>query len=292
MNSLFRTATVELANFLSTHLPSLREDWWKKHVESRLSFHQQRRVRQRQLKKLEQLDFAALLRVLDQNWYELSQTLNLPREGRTWVKELQTVRNKWAHLTAQSVAVSEVYRDADTLGRVFNMLGAAPESVAAVEAEKADALATMAAERGVGIGPSEPPSGKTDATDEDRTAGSGHESSEGLETTFQVGNLVALRSDPTVLMPIIEVMPGGAECRYRVFHDNRMATYYESQLQDPDQTEEPQPQLNAKELRAYLTSLQILSPSTSHLHSLGAGDSHLLSPREFPKPPDSPGTAN
>ena len=271
MNKLFRTATVELANFLSTHLPSLSEDWWKSHVESRLSFHQQRRVRERQLKKLEQLDFAALLRVLDQNWYELSRALNLPREGRTWVKELQTVRNKWAHLSAQSVAASEVYRDADTLGRLFNMLGAAPESVAAVEAEKADALATMAAERGVGIGSSEPSSGKTGATDEDSTAVSGSESSGGSETIFQVGNLVALRSDPTVLMPIIEVMPGGAECRYRVFHDNRMDTYYESQLQDPDQTEEPQPQLNAKELRAYLTSLQILSPSTSHLYSLRSG---------------------
>jgi Swt1-like HEPN len=45
---------------------------------------------------------AALLRVLDQNWFELSNMLRLPREGRTWVKELQTVRNKWAHISSES----------------------------------------------------------------------------------------------------------------------------------------------------------------------------------------------
>ena len=271
MNKLFQTAAIELADFLSKHLPSLSRDWWKSHVENRLSFHQQRRVRERGLKKLEQLDFAALLRLLDQNWYELSQMLNLPREGRTWVKELQTVRNKWAHLSAESLAASEVYRDADTLGRLFNMLAAGPESVAAVEAEKADAFAAMATERGVGTGPSEPAAGESKATDDGDTAIAGSRSPVNSVTTFQVGNLVALRTDPTILMPVVEVLSGGAECRYRVFRDNRMATYYESQLQGPDQTEELQSQLTAKELRSYLTSLQILSPSTSHLYSLRSG---------------------
>ena len=271
MTRLIQTATVELADFLSAHLPSLSEDWWKDHVETRLTFHQQRRVREHGLQKLEQLDFAALLRVLDQNWYELSRALSLPREGRTWVKELQTVRNKWAHLSAQSLAASEVYRAADTVGRLFNTLGAAPESVSAVEAEKADALATMAAERGVVTGPSEPAAGKNEAVDEDAIQGSGSGSSGRPETTYQAGNLVALRSDPTVLMPVIEVMPGGAECRYQVFHDNRKATYYESQLQHPDQTEDPQPQLSAKKLHAYLTGLHLLSPSTANLYSLRSG---------------------
>jgi hypothetical protein len=45
-------------------------------------------VAERGHKALRQLDFAALLRVLDQNWYELTNALRLPREGRTWGKEL------------------------------------------------------------------------------------------------------------------------------------------------------------------------------------------------------------
>ena len=228
-------------------------------------------MRERELTTLEQLDFAALLRVLDQNWHELSQVLSLPREGRTWVKELQTVRNKWAHLSAQTMEASEVYRDADTLGRLLDMLGAAPESAAAVEAAKTDALASMATARGVMAGSSEPAEGTGEPAVEETAQGGGSGSSGPPETMFQVGSLVALRSDPAIVMPVIEVVPSGAECRYRVFQDTRKVTYYESQLRHPEQTEEAQPRPSAADLRAYLTSLHLLSPSTANLHSLRSG---------------------
>ena len=140
MHELIRTATAELAAFLAAHLPTLGEGWWKTHVADRLSFQQQRTVEERGLTRLEQLDFAALLRILDQNWYELSQALDLPREGRTWVRELQAVRNRGAHLSASPVRAEDLYRDADTLARVLDMLGVAPASVAAVAAVKRDAL--------------------------------------------------------------------------------------------------------------------------------------------------------
>jgi hypothetical protein len=141
MNDLIQLATRELAQFLSAQLPALSEDWWNKHVVDRLSFQQQRMVQEVGLKSLQQLDFAALLRVFDHNWYELSNKLNLPREGRTWVKEMQTVRNKWAHLSAQAMPASEIYRDADTLGRLLGMLGAGQASIEVVELAKADAVA-------------------------------------------------------------------------------------------------------------------------------------------------------
>lgn len=96
MNGLVRITTLELVRFLSTHLPNLSEDWWEKHLVNRLSFQQQRMVQERGFKRLEQLDLAALLRrVLDQNWFALSTDLRLPREGRSWIKGLQSVRNKW-----------------------------------------------------------------------------------------------------------------------------------------------------------------------------------------------------
>ena len=37
---------------------------------------------------------------------------------------------------------------------------------------------------------------------------------------FKVGDLVALRSDPNIQFPVMQVIPGGAECRYRVFQNN------------------------------------------------------------------------
>jgi len=48
-------------------------------VIGKLTFQQQSLARQNNLRVLEQLDLAALLRVADQNWYELSPRLNLAR---------------------------------------------------------------------------------------------------------------------------------------------------------------------------------------------------------------------
>src|SRR5439155_271014 len=96
---------------------------------------------------LRDLDFAALLRVLDQNWLELSSALSLPKEARNWVKELQTVRNKWAHQSAQDVPPSEMYRDADTLERVLTIVGATREVLSLVEATKTEALTQLSGDK-------------------------------------------------------------------------------------------------------------------------------------------------
>lgn len=158
MNELIHAATAELAQFLAAKLPNISSEWWQRHVVDRLSFQQQRTVQERGFHTLQQLDFAALLRVLDQNWYELSGANGLPREGRNWVRELQTVRNKWAHLSVEAMPDSEVYRDVDTLGRLLTAIGVAPEVLSKVASVKAVALAAMARaqQSNVGTGPREP----------------------------------------------------------------------------------------------------------------------------------------
>ena len=156
MHDLIRIATREVAAFLSAHLPALGPEWWTTHVEGQLSYTQRQRVRERGLTKLEQLDLAALLRIVDRNWFELAQTTNLPREGRDWARELQNVRNRWAHASTEQEAVEDTYRDADTLARCLRMLGAGTDSIAAVETVKSAALREMAAAGGVRAASSEP----------------------------------------------------------------------------------------------------------------------------------------
>ena len=266
MNELMRMATADLAQYLSDKLLPLATDWWQKHVLNRLSFQQQRMVQERGYERLQQLDFAALLRVLDQNWYELSNTENLPREGRTWVKELQAVRNKWAHLSSEAIPASESYRDADTLGRLLGMIGAEVATVAAVETTKEEAVRTMA---GTNLPTAKATTVQLDQTvQEANTEGTGAASATSL---FKAGDLVALRSDAATIMPVIEVLPGGAERRYRVFQNGTKATYYESQLQALAAETDEYDVLNVEELHARLTSLQILSPSTANLFSLRSG---------------------
>lgn len=269
MNDLIRIATVELARFLLIELPKLSPEWWQKHVVDRLSFQQQRMVLERGYKTLQQLDFAALLRVLDQNWYELSRTVNLHREGRSWVKELQAVRNRWAHLSAESMPASEIYRDADTIGRLLAMIGTDPTLLKMSESAKAAALATMAGSGSTNAAESSLPT--TAPAVNTGLRASMEPAVVAIASMFRVGDLVALRSDPKVLLPVMEVLPGGAECRYRVFQNNAKCVYYESQLQIAAVTADERKVLSVRELHAHLTSLQILSPSTSSLFSLRSG---------------------
>ena len=155
MQDLIRIATRELAAFLSTHLPALDPQWWTTHVEEQLTHRQHQWVRERGLTRLDQLDLAALLRIVDRNWYELSQTANLPREGRDWVRELQNVRNKWAHASTEQETFEDTFRDADTLARCLRMLSAEAESIAAVETVKSATFQEMTAASGLRATPSQ-----------------------------------------------------------------------------------------------------------------------------------------
>ena len=261
MNDLIHIATVDLIRFLSTHLPNLSDEWWEKHVVDRLSFQQQRMVQGHAFTRLEQLDLAALLRVLDQNWFELSADLLLPREGRNWVKELQTVRNKWAHASIEEKPMSEQFRDADTLGRLLDLLGVEGDSREAVEKAKSVAFAAMVPKPPLnetsGVGRQTP---ETKNSDEYSPA-----------ALFSVGELVALQSDPAMVFPVIEVIEGGPERRCTVFQNGVKQTYYESQLQSTPESTTESEVIDIRKLHAHLTSLQILSPSTAILFSLRSG---------------------
>ena len=93
---------------------------------------------------------------------------------------------------------------------------------------------------------------------------------------FHPGQLVALRSNPTVAFAVIEVVPGEPEYRYRVFHEQQTATYYDRQLQAVPNQAKQRVVLSAPAVRAYLTALQILSPTMGKLYSIHAGRVHFL----------------
>ena len=98
-----------------------------------------------------------------------------------------------------------------------------------------------------------------------------HASAFSAISLFKVGDLVALKSKPGNPLPVMEVMPGGVEFRYRVFENNAKTTYYESQLVASEIESDKRPLITVAELQARLTALKILSPSTEHLFSLRSG---------------------
>jgi hypothetical protein len=98
MFSILANETAEtLRSFLASVVPEVSEEWWNNTVIPALSFQQQRLVEEKHITSLSGLDLAALLRILDKNWYDISSRRNLGSEARTWTREMQHIRNKWAH---------------------------------------------------------------------------------------------------------------------------------------------------------------------------------------------------
>ena len=136
--------TNQLTHVLKDSLPKISTTWWKSLVIEKLTF-QQRLYRQYNPDSLEQLDLAALLRVVDQNWYELTQKLNLNKEARNWLKEAQTnIRNRWAHAPADGLPDEVYYRDLDTIERLLQTFDANAETLDKISAEKQNLLLKIA----------------------------------------------------------------------------------------------------------------------------------------------------
>lgn len=122
--AILNTLTDQLISVLSNALPKISNSWWESLVVDGLTFQQRSQAKQNNLHTLEQLDLAALLWVVDQNWYELSQQLNLDKSARNWLKEAQTIRNRWAHAPAGGLNDETRYRDLDTIERLLQAFGA------------------------------------------------------------------------------------------------------------------------------------------------------------------------
>ena len=249
MNELLLASEKALCAWLKTKLPALSNTWWADNVVQCLTFQQQRSVQEQRFDSLSQLDLAALLRVLDQNWHKLATVEPLPKEAHHWVKELQAIRNRWAHTPSGGFCLNDAYRDADTLARLLEVIDAPAELWIEVASFKTEMLARI---------PDLPAAQPSLPTS--------------LAHKFSVGQLVCLRSDPNVLLPILEIVTaGGAETRYRVFENGSKQVYYESQLRELAEAASERKVISSTDLSALLSAIHLASPLASAIYSLNSG---------------------
>ncbi len=263
MASLLIETAQQLASFLDRWLPCLFDNWWKMGVIDNLSFHQRRRLEQQNINSLAQLDLAALVRILDQNWHLVSAKLNLTAEARHFVKEMQTVRNRWAHANIETFAHEDIYRDLDTIQRFASVINATEELLGKISATKSSIL-TVAVEPRVdkNVG------GQTAVGSQERQA------------EFEPGQIVLLKSDPSIKGAVVEVLPGKPENRFKVFVGGIIQTYYASQLQPESQKDDGFQFMPRDQFHAYLTALEIQYPGLSTLYSLNAARVYFI-PYQF-----------
>jgi hypothetical protein len=122
--------TKYLANYLGINLPLIYGgEWWKLGVTDKLTSLQFSNVDTRILKSLFQLDLAALLQIMDKNWKELSIQNTLPFEDFNYVKEMKSVRNRWAHSSSEEFTIDDIYRDIDTLERFYKTVRVSQDTI-------------------------------------------------------------------------------------------------------------------------------------------------------------------
>ena len=97
---------------------------------------------------------------------------------------------------------------------------------------------------------------------------------------FEPGDIVRFRTDPDKSGAVTAVDSGEREPRYQVFHDGKVASYYQSQLLPMETSSDAESVLSLPMFQARLTALQLLHPSISNLYSLHAARIEVI-PYQF-----------
>lgn len=255
MFALLSNETAEsLRAFLGPVLSEISDSWWSATVVPALSFQQQRMVDEKGIASLSGLDLAALLRVLDKNWYEISSKRALNGEARTWTREMQHIRNKWAHAAGHPPEVEDTYRDLDTLQRFLSAINAESSLVESVKNRKQSCFSTT--QPAVTETPSHSQVPPVELSPNN--------------TEFILGDTVFLKADTSVIGAVIQVIPGQPENRYMVLIGTKPAQFYGSQLSKYDLTSSDEALLPLEMFHAHLSALQLQHPGLANLYSLHA----------------------
>lgn len=239
----------QLVKLLASALPALDSDWWNSLVLDKLTYQQKSFASSLPAHALDCLDLAALLRIADQNWYDIANQGGFNREARNWLKETQTIRNRWAHAPAQGLPDDMRYRDIDTIERLLQAFGANSQTLERIRQEKQNLLTRLTRSE-------KPP---VEATPDPISTKCG----------YQPGTMVRLKADPTKTGAITALLGGETERRYQAFLNGAVSTFYESQL-EPIIVAPTRTMVALDALHAAMTALQLRHPCTRHLYSLFA----------------------
>ena len=77
---ILSTLNFQLNKLLKLSLPQIESDWWRLLVLEKLTYQQQSFAQNLPNNALDQLDLSALLRVIDQNWYDIANQCHLSKD--------------------------------------------------------------------------------------------------------------------------------------------------------------------------------------------------------------------
>lgn len=260
MNDYLHKAAKSLATWLNGMLPRSGDSWWDECVISNLSFNQREQVTRQNIQKLDDFDLAALLRITDKSWYVMRGYAYLPTTERETIRDMITVRNDWAHVSASLPGKDTIINDILILIRFFrqmNQEGLVPglEEFKG-KIERPDLYIQETEEKATAE--------QTNIPETDNT-----ESEPAADHAIEERSMVYIVGSPDTKGMVFSVTSLGDTKKYEVFVDGSIRTYYEGQIALVEEKQDFD-WVSSEMMRSYLSAYQINNPSAGNLYSLNA----------------------
>lgn len=252
MNKYLHTAANVLVEWLNDVLPRTSDTWWDDCVMDNLSYSQREIANNHGFSSLSDFDLAALLRIADRSWYMMRQVEYLPYRERECIRDMKSVRNNWAHISASLPGKDAIIADLETLHNFFEQR-LCPDSLLSdvdlmIEEIKApDSIEDL------------PPQGEAEV---EVVSDSGNEE-------ITVNSLVHLVGEPNTRGLVMSVDQIGDITKYTVFVNGESKVFYSGQIL-PVVDIQQYKWLDIETFRSYLTAYQINNPTATNLYSLNS----------------------
>ena len=254
MNGYMFQLNQQIGNWLEKKLPKITDDWWQDLVFNNLSPLQRETVIRNDIHDIKGLDLAALLRVLDRNWFVITSSFFINNRERNNIRTMQEVRNTWAHITPNDIIKTRVIDDVNTIIALMEAFGASMEDTRDLE----NFIFDIEDERDIFVN-------SAGEQKKERQPKENQLPSVGEQGEIVVGSIVTLVSDPSVIGAVIGVSGN----KYSVLVNGKLQSYYKEQIQLQDFKEEHK-YLSLSKVRSALTAYQVYNPGSTNLYSLNS----------------------
>ncbi len=249
MNEYMFQLSEKMGDWLSNTLPRITNNWWDDLVMNHLSVLQRETVIANNIHDIKGLDLAAILRILDRNWFVITGYIFINNRERRYIRKMQEVRNSWAHITPNDITKQKVKDDVNVIIELLGAFGAKYD-----ETRKLDEfIYDVEEEKDIQQEKSETPSA------------SKVKEVNIVNTEIGAGSVVTLVSDESKIGAVI----GVSGDKFSVLIDGAVRTFYREQIK-LKQESEAKNYLSLENVKAALTAYQIYNPGSTNLYSLNS----------------------
>lgn len=237
-----------LTSWLKKYLPYITKNWWDELVLPSLTPLQRSSLEGKPANDIAELDLAASLKVLLNNWFSLAGIVFLNKKYRHNAIEMQQVRNRWAHVSASDINQNTILADLEVIKNLLESFDCSPKELNELESFIMDVESNAN-------------SFTVEPTEMQAVALVQVQSDE-----ISVGSMVKLKSDPSKQGYVTSIV--GKKCMVFLGPEG-MRSFYKEQLMNADVVETDKT-ISLEALQVMLTAYQINNPGNSKLYSLNA----------------------